>query len=175
MFELLADTLLADGAAERLMLLAEQRVDEAQRQAQACRDALLRRVADLEAKLTRSQRRLAEVDEDMLEDTQAGIRQLRQDHAEAKGELECLDARQVAPDGVDPKRFRAFWETCKRAYAMFQQAPDYPPSLRLLLAELIDGFTVHWKRDKRGRVTPQRVDVQLPAWLTLLASKAHLA
>jgi DNA invertase Pin-like site-specific DNA recombinase len=169
-FELLADTLLKDGAAERLTRLAEERADEAERQVRTCREALLRRVADLDGKLVRAQRRLAEVDPDMLEDCQAGIRQMRQERAEAEAEVQRLDAQQTQAAEIDPGRFRAFWETCRRAYDLFRATTEHPPSLRPLLAELIEGFTVHWGRDKRGRVTPARVDVELPRWLTALAS-----
>jgi len=78
--------------------------------------------------------------------------------------------RQATAKEVDPARFRAFWETCKKAHALFRQGTDYPPSLRLLLAELIEGFTVFWGKNRRGQASPQRVDVELPAWLTALAS-----
>jgi DNA invertase Pin-like site-specific DNA recombinase len=175
---LLFDTLLADGAAERLAELAQERADEGQRQAKACRESLLRRIADLDGKLARSQRRLAEVDADMLEDTQAGIRQLRQEHAEARAELERLDNQKAAAAEVDPGRLRAYLRTCREAYCLLHKAAPggehfAHPTLLALLAELVVGFTLHWKRGKQGRPVPGRVDVELPAWLTLLASNAR--
>jgi hypothetical protein len=171
-FDLLAGNLLRDGALERLALLAEERAGESRRRRAAGRAALLRRLADLEGKLVRAQRRLAEVDPDMLEDCQAGIRQLRQERDEARAQAEKLDAEQEVAAEVDPARARAFWETCRKAHDLFRQGGDHPPSLRPLLAELIEGFTLHWKRDFRGRATPSRVDVELPRWLTLLARSA---
>ncbi len=171
-FELLADTLLKDDAGERLTKLAEERSGEAQRQAEACRDALLRRLADLDVTLSRSQVRLLELDADMIADAQAGIRQLRQQREQAAAELNRLDEKQAVAAEVDPARFRAFWETCRKAYALFKGAKDYPPSLGPLLGELIEAFTVHWKRDKRGRATPASVQVELPKWLSALACSA---
>jgi hypothetical protein len=171
-FQLLAETLLADGAAERLTLLAEERVGEAQRQAQTSRDALIRRLAELDASLARSQVRLVEVAGDMLEDVQAGIRRLKQQRAEAQVELEQQQEREATAAEMDPRRFRQFWERCRQAHAIFQRGPAYPPSLHPLLAELIEGFTLHFKRDAKGRSTPDWVDVELPRWLTALASNA---
>jgi hypothetical protein len=99
----------------------------------------------------------------------AGLRQQRE---EAQAELERSQEQQAAGPGIDPKRLREFWERCRQAQAIFQRGPNYPPSLRLLLVELIEGFTLHFKRDSRGRSTPARVDVELPRWLTLLAGNA---
>jgi DNA invertase Pin-like site-specific DNA recombinase len=171
----LADTLLRDGAAERLAELAEQRADEAQRQEKVCRDALLRRVADLDAKLVRAQRRLAEVDPDMVDDLQAGIRQLRQEREETGAEVERLDGQRATAAEMDPGRLRAYLKTCREAYELWQRGEHFTDQedLHPLLAELVEGFTLHWKRNKRRKPVPGRVDVELPAWLTLLASSAH--
>jgi DNA invertase Pin-like site-specific DNA recombinase len=170
--QLLAETLLEDGAAERMTRLAEERAGESERQTQANRDALLRRLADLDASLSRSQVRLVQVAEDMVGDVEAGIRRLRQQRAEAQAELDRQQEEQTVRSEMDPKRFRLFWERCRDAYAIFQRGPSYPPSLRPLLVELLDGFTVHFRRDKKGQSTPDRVDVELPKWLTLLACNA---
>jgi DNA invertase Pin-like site-specific DNA recombinase len=170
--QLLAETLLQKGALERLTRLAEARAGESQRQAEANRDALLRRLAELDTALSRSQVRLVQVAEDMVDDVQAGIRRLRQQRAETQAELDRQQQEQTVRAEADPKRFRLFWERCRDAYAIYQRGPSYPPSLRPLLAELVEGFTLHFRRDKRGRSTPDRVDVELPKWLTALACSA---
>src|SRR5262249_52108803 len=103
-FELLADTLLRDGAAERLTGLAEARADEADRQREAARLALVRRLADLDGDLARSGLRLATCPEDLVEHVQAGIRQLKQQKAEAAAELEKVQAEETVAAEADPRR-----------------------------------------------------------------------
>jgi hypothetical protein len=39
-----------------------------------------------------------------------------------------------------------------------------------VLKELVERFTLHFKRDSRGRATLDRVEVELPLWLSELVS-----
>jgi hypothetical protein len=170
---LLADTLLASGAAERLTALAEERVDEARRAHEATRNALLRRLAELDATLDRSRVGILDIPDDLREDFEIGLRRVKQQRADTAAELEKLQQRKATPEGIDPARFRRFWERFREAHALYQGAGEaYSPSLRPLLAELVTGFTLHFSRDRRGRCTPARVEVELPGWLTLLAGSA---
>jgi site-specific DNA recombinase len=173
-FELLADTLLKDGTAERLTRLAELRAGEAEQRRQATRNACQHRLAQLDTMLGRSQRRLLAVADDLLENAEAELRRVKAERAAAQKELDELDKQKTQTAALDPARFRAFWERCRDATALFEagrQQGAYPPSLGLLLAELVVGFTVHFERDAQGRSTPAHVDVELPRWLTLLASQ----
>jgi hypothetical protein len=172
----IADDLLADGTAERMARLAEEQAGEAQRQYDLARANLVRRLANVEAALARSQERLLAAPPDLVEDYEAGTRRLKAQRAELQAELAQTQQEAARPD-FDPARFRAFWEACQKAHAIVQRGDGYPPSVRDLLAELIEGFTLSFKTVRRGKKrrevsTPDKLTVELPRWLTALASSA---
>jgi DNA invertase Pin-like site-specific DNA recombinase len=178
----LADNLLAEDAVNRLVALATESSGQAQAQAASRRDALDRQLAENTRETERARRRWATAAEDLVGDAEAALRTLKDERANLEDALRALDREQQAAAGnkADPDRLRAWLEACRKLCRPGAAKVEYRPdeddgTLNALLGELIAGFVVFWRPNRQGtRPTLDRVEVELPVWLTnLLATGAR--
>lgn len=125
------------------------------------------RVGELEAALARSAYRLATAPDDMIAALQDGIRQAREELNGLRQRLVALEADRP-PEGlpIDPAKVRAFFDACRKAVAVKVDGPQAGALLNRLLCAITENFTLYFKRDRRGRATPDYVEVTLPAWIS---------
>ena len=124
----------------------------------------------LDAALSRAQDQLFTAPADLIEDYQAGARRARVLRDELHARLAVLDATPPPAQEVDPERFRRFWSLCQAVVSGKVVAEG--GALNEVLKELVERFTLFFKRDSRDRATLDRVEVELPPWLSELVSRA---
>jgi hypothetical protein len=168
----LSDSLLAGDTVARLVELAGEAEDEARAAWQASIDAGRRAVEACEQKLATARLRLADAPEDLLEDYQNVVRELKQQREAALDALAALRADPPVAEEGDAELLTRWLESCR---CLCNNALESEPATQnAILRELIEVVRV-WPAVKviRGKQTVGRVEVVLPEWLSrVLAATA---
>jgi Recombinase len=162
--DLLATNIPAEGAIDRIAALAEQQASEEGTRRADERDGIRQQLAKLDSALARAQDQLFAAPADLVEDYQAGARRARVQRDELLARLAALDAVPPPAQEVDPERFRRFWSLCQAAVG--GKVTSEGGGLNEVLKELVERFTLHFKRDNRNRATLDKLEVELPPWLS---------
>jgi hypothetical protein len=178
----LAEHLLDQDAVDRLAERVRSEGERAVAQQDALRDNLARQMTENAQHIEQGRRRLATAPDDLVEDYQASLRDLKARRAELEAALQALDREQLAsPDRLaSEEKLLAWLEACRRLCqpgARAQTAGDGTGEgiFNKLLCELLAGFRLYWREEKLrpGYRELDHVEVDLPEWLTaLLATSA---
>ncbi len=167
---ILSEKLLAGDTVARLVELAGQAEDEARATWEAEVDAAGRAVQGCTTRLATARRRLAEAPDDMVEEYQRLIRELREEMAAAEAELARLRAQQPGAQSGDADLLARWLEHC-REMCQGDTAADCATQ-NAVLRELIAEVSVFPpERTIRGKKTVGRVEVTLPEWLSCVLSR----
>jgi DNA invertase Pin-like site-specific DNA recombinase len=175
----LAEHLLEDNAVEKLTEQARKVTAAAAAKGGALRKKIERKLAENRGRTGRARERLADAPADILEEYQELLRTLRKQRTSLEQQLKELDKEKLTGPGADGgeealKRWLALCRKVCRPGSKLTVHDDDGGTFNALLGELIKGFVVYWKKSpNRHGQTLDRVEVELPPWLTaLLATSA---
>lgn len=163
---LLAERLLDGDAVARLVELAGQAEDDARQQWEASVNAAESTLARVDARLTTARRRLSNAADDLLEDYERVVRDLKAERAAVEAELTRLRGEQpLAPEEGDAALLTRWLERCRDACSRPREA--YTTGMNALMRELVDHVII-WPASLAGygRPTVGRIEVSLPPWLS---------
>lgn len=169
----LARQLLRGDTVARLAALAGQAEDDARATWEANVAAAERSLSACEARLATARRRLAEADDDLLDDYQRVVRELKEDRAALEAELSRLRGEQVLAEEGDAELLGRWVEQC-RGLCKGGELPE-GPHVNGILRELVEEVRVSPPASpfRGGRGTGGRVgkiEVVLPEWLSRVLS-----
>jgi hypothetical protein len=164
----LAEQLLAGDAVSRLVALAGEAEDMARARWEADVAAAGRALDLCEVRLTTARQRLAEVPDDLLEQMQLLVREMKQKRDGALAEVQRLQAEPpVALEG-DADLLSRWLASCR---SLCDGVPSQAPEQNAILRELIEEVHVFPPaRLIKGKKTVGRVEVVLPEWLSRVLS-----
>src|SRR5262249_21177693 len=131
-------------------------------------DACQKSLAASDARLATARRRLADADDDLLEDYQIAVRELKEERAALEAELARLRKEMPAPDEGDAALLQRWLERC-RSLCQGEQPCGTPEQQNAALREVIAEVRVFPpERVRRGKEggTFSKVEVELPEWLS---------
>lgn len=168
----LAERLLAGNVVAELVALAGESEAEAKRAWEESLASARKALAGCDARLATARRRLASADDDMVEEYQRIIRELREERKVAEADLAKLQAEEPAAEEGDAALLTRWLEGCRKACD--QGATADPVTLNALLKELVAEVRIHPpEKLRKGRQTVGKIEVVLPDWLSrVLATTA---
>lgn len=167
----LADRLLAGDAVATLVALAGEAEDEAKLQWEKAVTSARKGLETCDARLATARRRLASADDDMVEEYQRIIRDLKAERVAVEADLKKLLADEPVPQASDAELLTRWLESCRRLCG--GERPDDPAAVNALLKELVaEVRTFPPAKIIRGRQTVGRIEVVLPEWLSRVLSRA---
>jgi hypothetical protein len=167
----LADRLLQGDTVARLVELAGQAEDEARARWEAAVRSARKAVESCNGRLATARRRLAEAPDDLVEDYQRLVRELKEEMAGLEADLKRLPAEQPAQEGGDAELLTRWLSSCR---SLCRETPADPERQNAVLRELVAEVRVHPPaRVVRRKQTVGKIEVVLPEWLSrVLATTA---
>jgi site-specific DNA recombinase len=167
----LAEQLLEGDAVTRLVELAGEAEDEAKTAWEKDLAIAEKALAGIDTRLATARRRMASAPEDLLEEYQCLVLELREERKAAVADLDRLRTLEPAAEEGDAELLTRWLTLCRQACedGMIGDEPEQNALLRELVAEV---RVRPPDRPKRGN-TVGRVEVVLPEWLSrVLATTA---
>jgi DNA invertase Pin-like site-specific DNA recombinase len=171
----LADRLLQGDAVSRLVELAGQAEDETRKAHEQAEASAVKALETCDARLARARRRLAEADDDLLEEYQKLVRELKEEKAACEADLARLRAEEPVAEEGDAELFARWLDQC-RSLCEGAEPAGTPEQQNAVLRELLAEVRVFPPLHPRRGDTVGRVEVVLPEWLSrVLATTAGRA
>lgn len=171
----LAERLLEGDVVANLVRLAGEAEDEARAAREAAERSARRSLDAAERKLATARRRLAEAPDDLLEEYQRLVRELKEEKVAAEAELSRLRAEQPPAGEGDADLFGRWLAACRDACRGASLEGADPPTQNAILKVLVARVVIHpppanddRRRWYKGRQTAGRIEVELPEWLNVL-------
>jgi hypothetical protein len=162
---LLSEKLLAGDTVAELVRLAGQAEDEARSRYEANVNSARRAVEMCDARLAAARRRMAEAPDDLLEDYQKAVRELKEEKATAEADLARLRTEQPLAQEGDAELLTRWLESCRNLCQ--GSAPADGAEHNAILRELVAEIRVFPPAKYiKGKQTVGRVEVVLPDWLS---------
>jgi len=161
----LADDLLEGDAAATLVRKAAEVADEERRRWRASARRAADALSACDEHLAKARRRLAVADDDMIEEYQLVIRELKEERAGLEAQVRESAAAEPVEGEDDVRRVERWLENCRAAVAYGADADG--ARLNALLADLVCEVKVFPPPVKKaGGATVGRIEVILPGWLS---------
>jgi hypothetical protein len=159
----LAEHLLAEDAVAKLITLAGEAEDEAEKAHEQAEASAVKALEACDARLARARRRLAECEDDLLEDFKATVRDLKEKRAACEAELARLRVEAPRGEEGDAERLTAWLESCKAVCGALAGSPGKQNAvLRKLLKEVLV-----FPPDNPGKgQTVGKIELVLPEWVS---------
>lgn len=169
----LAEKLLAGDAVAELVALAGQQEDDARKTWEAAQASAQKALTACDQKLATARRRLASADDDLVEDYQRVVRELKEERKAIEADLASLRGAEPVAEEGDSAILTAWLEQCRSL--VDQGDAGEPATLNALLKELIAEARV-WPAEKKAgcKQTVGKVEVVLPEWLSRVLSRLAL-
>jgi hypothetical protein len=169
----LADNLLKGDVVARLVAMAGKAENEARADWERSVASAEKAMAGYASRLATARRRLTEAPDDLLEDYQASIRELKEEQATAEADLARLRAEEPVAEEGDARLLGRWLEACRSACEQAQDPGTDGAALNAIFRELVDHVRVTPPLKPRRGNTVGKVEVVLPEWLSRVLS--HMA
>jgi DNA invertase Pin-like site-specific DNA recombinase len=158
----LAERLLDGDTVARLVELAGEAEDEARKAHEAALASAGKALEACDARLARARLRLAECEDDLLEDFKATVRDLKEKRAACEADLARIRAEPPCGEVGDAETLTHWLESCK---AMCGGTVGSPADQNAVLRELVVEVRVFPPEHPGKGKTVGRLEVGLPEWL----------